>query len=270
METLTPQMAEYVEAEYMFRSVAATPSGDRVAERLGGGVVTALPHSSSRYWTKALGFGFTEPVTEGLLERVVGRWREAGVRAGTLQLAPAALPDDWEGLRARFGLTPSGSWYKLYARTDQVVAATTQLRVAAVSATRVDEWARIVLTTFGMSVDELGGMLTASTAHPGVHPFAAFDGDTMVAAALVSTVGEVASLHAAATLPGYRGRGAQSALLTARVARARELGCRWIVAETGVPAPGETNTSLDNLRRAGLEPLYERPNFGWQDRPSPR
>jgi GNAT superfamily N-acetyltransferase len=67
-----------------------------------------------------------------------------------------------------------------------------------------------------------------------------------------------------ATLPEARGRGAQSALLTARVRAATGEGCRWLVAETGAEGPGEHNPSLHNMVRVGFEPLYERANWLWR------
>lgn len=66
--------------------------------------------------------------------------------------------------------------------------------------------------------------------------------------------GEIALLHNGATRGGYRNRGAQSALLTAR-AQAAEAGCRWLSSEAAKPDEGETNPSLNNLIRSGLNPL---------------
>ncbi|MER6159534.1 hypothetical protein ABT147_28960 [Streptomyces sp. NPDC001868] len=79
--------------------------------------------------------------------------------------------------------------------------------------------------------------------------------------------GACAHMFAGATLPDARGRGAQSALLAARLRAAPAEGCRWIVAETGVEGPGEHNPSLRNLVRAGFEPMYDRPDWLWHARP---
>jgi hypothetical protein len=49
-------------------------------------------------------------------------------------------------------------------------------------------------------------------------------------------------------------------------------GCRWLVAETGKPAGGASNSSLNNMLRAGMRPLYMRENWIWRpdstDRPT--
>lgn len=75
---------------------------------------------------------------------------------------------------------------------------------------------------------------------------------------------EVAHLVAAATLPAYRGKGGQSALLRARVRDAAAAGCRFACADTEVKEPGTHNSSLHNLRRAGFTQLYVRDDWTWR------
>jgi GNAT superfamily N-acetyltransferase len=65
--------------------------------------------------------------------------------------------------------------------------------------------------------------------------------------------GDVGWLGIASTLAEFRGRGAQSALLAARVARAHRLGLRLLVTET--------ETSYGNVLRAGFGERYVRPNY---------
>jgi len=65
-------------------------------------------------------------------------------------------------------------------------------------------------------------------------------------------------------MPEHRNQGAQSALLAALATEAANAGCRWLVAETGKPAEGSTNPSLNNLLRSGLRPLYDRQNWIWR------
>jgi len=59
-------------------------------------------------------------------------------------------------------------------------------------------------------------MFAASTSNPAFNPFAAWDGDEIVATANLFVGGEVASLNAGATLPSHQNRGAQSALIAVR------------------------------------------------------
>lgn len=63
----------------------------------------------------------------------------------------------------------------------------------------------------------------------------------------------VGYLAGGVTVPGFRGRGIQRALLARRITLATELGCRWITSETGEDAPGDPQHSLHNMRDLGLE-----------------
>jgi hypothetical protein len=65
-------------------------------------------------------------------------------------------------------------------------------------------------------------------------------------------------------LPEFQGRGAQSALIAARMRAAIDAGCGLLVAETGDEQPGEHNTSLHNLLRLGFRVLYKRQNWVWR------
>lgn len=68
--------------------------------------------------------------------------------------------------------------------------------------------------------------------------------------------GLLAHLYIASTLPAYRGRGIQLALLHARLAAARDAGC-MLASVTARPA----NTSARNTERAGFSLAYTKSTF---------
>ncbi|MDG4810728.1 hypothetical protein O7634_28570 [Micromonospora sp. WMMD1120] len=266
---LTP-LAETVECEFMHSYESRTPPPAYTdlgiaTTRVGGGVALAMRNDpSGGYWNKALGFGTTEPFTVEILDRVLDFYRDQGVDQAVLQLVPAALPAGFDEIAAARGLEPGSTWVKLAARPDEVVAAPTRLRVGPVPGAEARRWADVVLAGFGMPSGGLTTMLAATVGAPAWRPYAAWDGDDVVAGGNLFLHGEAASLNAAATAPGHRGLGAQSALIAARARAAAEAGCRWVFVETGQPAPDQRNPSLDNLRRAGFTPLYERRNWVWR------
>lgn len=93
--------------------------------------------------------------------------------------------------------------------------------------------------------------------------FAAFDGDTIVAGGVLYTSGDQAWLGLGGTLPTHRGRGAQGAILAARVRAASEAGCTQIFTETGEPPPGGfPGPSLRNMYRLGFEKRASRHGWG--------
>ncbi|MEV4595868.1 hypothetical protein AB0K15_00525 [Amycolatopsis sp. NPDC049253] len=122
-----PLAIEESEAEAVFRLETGGPESVRsalgvTATRLGGAVVLAVRNDPTDYWSKALGFGRTEPVTAELIAEVCAFYRAAATRRATLQLAPSVIPEDWAEICEREGLTPSSAVAKLVASVPEVVA----------------------------------------------------------------------------------------------------------------------------------------------------
>lgn len=88
---------------------------------------------------------------------------------------------------------------------------------------------------------------------------AAFEESTPVAIGLLTVDGSWAYLGSAGTDPRRRGRGAQTALIHARAARAQELGAPWCASETNTAVP----VSLRNLRRCGFEDVISWRVYSW-------
>ena len=104
---------------------------------------------------------------------------------------------------------------------------------------------------------ELGAFMmeygTTLGAARGVSCFVAELEGTMIAAGALSVQGDVALLAGASTIPAWRGRGAQGALLRERLDHAQALGCD--LAMMGA-APG--STSQCNAERQGFRVAYTR------------
>ena len=78
---------------------------------------------------------------------------------------------------------------------------------------------------------------------------------------IVTDLNETACQSFAATLPDYRGLGAQSALIARRFQDAAEAGCKWMVVETAEDKPERPVASYRNLKRLGFELAYLCPNY---------
>ncbi|GAA1872952.1 GNAT family N-acetyltransferase [Asanoa iriomotensis] len=258
---------EGVEAESMLAYESRAPATlDCTAARIGGGIALSMRHDPVAYWSKALGFGYTEPITGAVVDRVVDFYRAAGTPTAVIQVAPSVLPPDWDEISARHGLRPMSPWLKLAAPLACVrPSGGTRLWVTEVGPDDAEEWAAVLLRGFGMPTDGLARMVAAAAGNPAVRTFGAWDGADLVGAAGLFVHGELALFNGAATLPAHRNQGVQTALITARLDAAQAAGCRWLVAETGKPAPGTTSPSLDNLLRAGLRIRYARQNWRWRN-----
>ena len=87
----------------------------------------------------------------------------------------------------------------------------------------------------------------------GAVPYLALRDGELAGGALLRLNGSVAQFSGAATVPAHRRRGVQAALLSARLADAREAGCDVAVVTT---QPG--STSQHNVQRRGFDLLYTR------------
>jgi GNAT superfamily N-acetyltransferase len=94
-----------------------------------------------------------------------------------------------------------------------------------------------------------------------IERFGAFDGNNCIGRASLHVISEYALLASASTDEAYRNRGVQSALIRTRLERALERACRGMASET----LSILTSSLNNLRRAGFEILYDKPVFEWRD-----
>lgn len=92
-----------------------------------------------------------------------------------------------------------------------------------------------------------------SVGRPGFHHYAVFDGERPIATAALACFEGTGYLTYALTAEPFRRRGAQSALIAARVRKAQELGCTLIVSQTLTML----EDSHANLQRAGFEEVYE-------------
>jgi GNAT superfamily N-acetyltransferase len=187
--------------------------------------------------------------------RCIGRFAQAGVRHFFFWVSPSGNSGQIEHDLLAAGFTRfAGTRYIVLARpVEAVTVPATSFAIrrldpkreaAAIAAYENDEVTREVISTADL---------------PQVEHFMAFDGDHPAAYARLATRGGMAHLCAASTREPCRNRGAQSALIAARLNRAAELGCTMATAQT----LAFLQTSLNNLQRRGFEPLFEKRVFEW-------
>ena len=266
-------LTESAEAEFMWALHVGAPRETKRAlgmasTRVGGGVALVMADDpTGGYWNKALGFGVTEPVTAGLVADIADFYRSTGAPVMCIQVAPSALPDDWDEICARHGIAAGSTWVKLLRSADlPATPARTDLRVEVVGADAAEAYGRVFAEGFGMPLEPqlLAMFASAATTGDGFTAYGAWDNDRLVAVANLHVAGPAGAFCGAATLPQARGRGAQSAFMERRVADARNAGCAWMSAETWQELDGAHNPSLHNMRRAGFVEVYDRRNWVWR------
>jgi GNAT superfamily N-acetyltransferase len=88
----------------------------------------------------------------------------------------------------------------------------------------------------------------------------AFDGDLPAGVGVLTVNDGVGHINTAATLPQFRGRGVQGALIAHRIREGLKLGCTAFATETGLLS-NQVNHSYNNMLRCAFHMAYERPNY---------
>lgn len=216
----------------------------------GGAIVLSVPEApESPMLNRVVGLGIDGPATEAGLDEAL-----AAMGAGVtfyVAVAPGARPvelPNW--LRAR-GLERGWGWMTFRRGMGAPPPAETVLRLAEVAtAEGAATFARIVRV--GFELPEATEPRLARMPGSGWLCWLAFDGDEPAGGGALYPAEGVAYLSFAATLPEHRGKGAQNALLAARIRRAAELGCDLVITETGERRADQPSNSYRNILRAGF------------------
>jgi GNAT superfamily N-acetyltransferase len=255
------RVADAIEARAMADMYAAAPRalGLRV-ESVGGTTLLLASRIPVSYFNRAIGLGVFEPATESLLDEIVEHY--AGASDFWVHLSPAAEPaqiKDWLAAR-RLALPPRRSWAKFLRGPEPCSAPATAVSVRSAEPRDAVAVAQIACAAFGMP-PALESWLAALVGRPGWRFVVAEIDGRVVATGAAFVDGATAWLGVGATLGEYRNRGAQGALLAARVALAADAGCTMLATETGEAIAGEVNPSLNNIRRAGFVQVCSRLNY---------
>lgn len=105
----------------------------------------------------------------------------------------------------------------------------------------------------------MGDEMRTTARHPQWRSYIAYVDGQRAAGAQLRIDGGVGSLWSAGTLPTYRGRGAQSALIARRAADAAAAGCDLLVTQTEVGSVSQCNMERAGLRIAYAKAIYQMP-----------
>lgn len=208
---------------------------------------------------RVVGLGLREPVTDEVLDSVERLYRGERFRF-MVQPSPAVLSEELHARLEARGLPRMDNWVKMIRGAEPPPEVSTDLRVEQVGREHARACAEVLCSAFGMP-PEFGAFVVNLVGRPGWQHYLAFDGDTPVATGALYVHGEVGEVTFGGTLESHRGRGGQGAIMARRIRDAIELGCRWIVTETGEDTPEQPNPSYRNMVRTGFRVTYLRPNY---------
>jgi GNAT superfamily N-acetyltransferase len=151
-------------------------------------------------------------------------------------------------------------WVKFWRPANPAPQTATDLEIVPVDRQSAGRFADAVLAGFGMP-PVLKSWLAALPGRDGWHCLMAMANGVAVAGAALRVSGGIGWLGIGATRPEHRRRGAQSALLAARIEAGLAQGVEGFATETGRPLPGEAGPSFANIKRAGFRIAYDRSNW---------
>jgi GNAT superfamily N-acetyltransferase len=223
----------------------ASPDFCEVAE-IGGGTCLAVRRLPGRMFNRVFGLE-----SAGALDEIAAfygdtEWWVSDSRGLGPELEQRGFVRDYGWMKFSRGVGPR--------------EAQSDLQVERVDPDRADDFAAVVVGGYGMP--EWTAPFAANVVgRPGWSCYVAYDGTSPAGAGALFVEGAIGWLGFAATLPNYRGRGAQSAILAARIEDARKQRCRTVTTETGELEEGRPANSYRNIVRAGFREVGVRPNY---------
>jgi len=242
-----------------FRSLIGGWNEGRVTE-IGGALCTAVPAApGSALLNRVLGLGLAEPAIEKALDEIDAFFADNKVSYG-LTVTPDVRPPELTAWLEARGFSRGYAWTKFRRGIEPAAAPETDLTVERIGPDSGDVFADVFQRAYG-TPELLRPRLEQIPGETDWYCFVAFAKGVPAGTAAVFVTGDVGWLGMAGTLPEFRGRGAQTALLAERIAAAREAGCSVVVTETGEAVEGRPSNSYRNIVRAGFEPVYVRQNY---------
>ena len=229
------------------------------ARRIGESLIMICPGIDNLQFNRVNGLGVFTPARGEEIDEAIAAFDAAGVKDWVIHFADGA--ENFELASAPRDLSPHPcAWAKFARDTAPGNQIATVLQIREVGADEADRFGETAAEGFGMP-QVVGDWLSALPGREKWKCFVAFDGAAPVGAGALFIDGANAWLGIGATLAGHRGRGAQPAILSARIDAARAAGCQILTTETGVPNAGEAGPSYSNIHRAGFLVAYLRPNL---------
>jgi hypothetical protein len=188
------------------------------------------------------------------------RYASAGARRFFVQLSPIAVPTELRQWLIDRGARPYNNWVKLYRDVSAPPAVKSDLSVRQIDTESAGKFAAIVSSCLDWP-ERVRPWIARTVGRPGWRHYMAFDGRRAVATAALFVQSGFGWLDFAATLPEYRGRGAQGALVVRRIEDAAKTDVSHLVVETAEQTPGRPAPSWRNMNRFSFEMAYVRPNY---------
>ena len=224
-------------------------------------VLAASTKDPSVVINRTLGLGTCHNITPETLREITKFYRDLGINKFFLHIYPNELPENGIEILNSEGLQKSRGWMKFERGNSPPPEAPTELIIREASTPKESlHFGRIVANAFGMT-ENSAPMLAGLIDDPNWHIFLSYSGDSPAGAGAMYVSGESAWMEWGATNPNFRRRGSQAAIMSARIQKAIELGCKLMFTETGEAVEGDPQHSYKNILKAGFTESVLRENY---------
>jgi hypothetical protein len=218
------------------------------------------PRDDDPGYSSVIRLNESDPAPEGIRKVEVAA-RAAGARVLGINGFPESEGELSDATLRALGFTPvyqERMWGRRLTSGNIPPSDTSEPEIVRVDEAERDLFARVLNVGYNLPADSVRGSVFASTLGlPGWrHYFVRYDGKPGSASVLYVTEG-VAQLFVATTMPEFRGRGGQGALIRRRLRDALADGCDLATSQTVID-----NASPRNMARHGFQPLYDRWIYG--------
>jgi len=235
----TAEYAAYADA------LSAAPGVGEVA-RLGGATCLVVRGLGSRVFNRVLDLGSTDALDDIAAFYAGEPWWVSDTRGLGPELEERGFVPDYGWMKFSRGVSPR--------------QARSELDVRLVGREAADDFARVVLDGYDLP-DWTAPLAASLVGRAGWSCYVAYAGREPAGAGALFVHEGTGWLGYAATRARFRGRGAQSAILAARIEDARRQGCTTVVTETGEAQQGRPSSSYRNILRAGFREAGVRANY---------
>lgn len=252
----------------MFLTVMGNLPAELVAEygagcqEVGGAVAQFFAKMPAVFFNRVTGLGIQKPATEVMVDELIQFYGRRQTPFG-FDISPSAQPTQLTEWLLKRGLRPGYNLAKVIRGTEPAPHIETDLIIEPVTEANAVHFAHVAVGGFGMP-DWMAPLFEVLATLPNIYSYLAYADDKPAAIGSMYVGDNVAALFNGATLPEYRRRGGQGAIMARRIQDAIAMGCQWLTTETGEESPEAPNPSYHNMLRTGFHLAYLRPTYVYE------
>ena len=232
------------------------PYGTFDVETVSGITVSIFPDQAAA--NRVYGLGMERPAQPEMIDAIIEAFRNHGVREFRLHICPTSRPPTLRRMLEDRGFRLESSEAVLFRLTPEINGADPFFQIRPASAEDSDSIAAILNSVRSIH-RSWTDVVDKTPGHPGWHVYLAFEGHEPYAVFPMYVEEDGAWFGPVSTLPEFRGRGTESAMLAHGLMEARRLGCLWATTHFDIGQRARPR----NFARNGFELLYLRYRYVW-------